>query len=104
MRNVYIVNKSYHDYKEAANYGNLIFLSEGKMSRYELNNMLRCFENELQTSSSEDYIVLCGLSVMNVAACVLFAIRHLKLNLLLFKNGRYVEQNVVFGQNISKGE
>lgn len=96
MAKVFVVNKSFHDYSDSVRFGELIPLSEGKMSRYELNNMLRQFSEGMGDSSPSDYIIPCGLSMMNVAACVIFALKHRRLNLLLFKNGRYIEQNLVF--------
>ena len=95
MRNVYIVNKSNHDFSAARNYGKLIFLSEGPMNRYSTNNMLRVFADKMSDSKKDDYIVPCSLNVMNSIACALFAYKHGKLNLLLFKEGSYIERNHV---------
>ena len=95
MRNVYIVNKSSHDFSATRNYGKLIFLSEGPMNRYSTNNMLRVFTDKMSDSKKDDYIVPCSLNVMNSIACALFAYKHGKLNLLLFKEGSYIERNHV---------
>lgn len=95
MPTVYIVNKSFHDFSEAEKYGKLVFLSEGSMDRYEVNNMARQFESYLKDSSPEDYIVPCSLNVMNSIACAMFAVRHGTLNLLLYKQGKgYIERNL----------
>lgn len=95
MPKVYIVNKSSHDFSPAEKYGELIFLSEGSINRYATNNMHRIFSEILVDSSPEDYIVLCSLSVMNSIAGAIFAHKHGKLNLLLFKDGKYIERNLV---------
>ena len=95
MPNVYIVNKSFHDFEAAEEYGKIIFLSSGPMNRYSTNNMLREFEEKMKNSSPCDYIVPCSLNVMNSIACALFAFKHGRLNLLLFKDGRYIERNHV---------
>lgn len=96
MPTVYIVNKSFHDFSEAEKYGKLVFLSEGSMDRYEVNNMARQFESYLKDSSPTDYIVPCSLNVMNSIACAMFAVRHGTLNLLLYKQGKgYIERNLV---------
>ena len=92
---VYIVNKSSHDFSSAERFGKLIFLSEGPMNRYSTNNMHRLFKEVMRGSSSNDYIVPCALNVMNSIACAIFAYKHGKLNLLLFKNGDYLERNHV---------
>lgn len=95
MSNVYVVNKSAHDFSPAEQYGEVIFLSEGPMNRYSTNNMFRTFTDKLKGSKEDDYIVPCSLNVMNSIACAIFAHKHGKLNLLLFKEGSYIERNHV---------
>ena len=90
---VYIVNKSSHDFRPAEEFGDIVFLSEGPMNRYSTNNMVRVFRNKLKSSSPNDYIVPCSLNVMNSIACAIFAHLHGKLNLLLYKQGHYIERN-----------
>ena len=96
MNNVFIVNKSSHDFSAAKQFGELIFLSEGSINRYAVNSMFRIFTDTMKDSNSNDYIVPCSLNVMNSIACAIFARKHGKLNLLLFKNGEYIERNMIF--------
>ena len=93
MKHVYIVNKSSHDFGPAEKYGDVKFLSEGSMNRYATNSMIRQFSEVMQLSESDDYIVPCSLNVMNSIACAIFAKKHGCLNLLLFKDGTYIERN-----------
>ena len=93
MTKVFIVNKSSHDFSAAEAYGSIVFLSEGPMNRYATNSMVRLFEDLLKDSGPSDYIVPCSLNVMNSIACAIFAHRHGRLNLLLFKEGTYIERN-----------
>lgn len=93
MTKVFIVNKSNHDFGAAEQYGKVIFLSEGPMNRYATNSMLRMFKDNMTDSGPEDYIVPCSLNVMNSLACAVFAYKHGRLNLLLFKEGKYIERN-----------
>ena len=92
-KRVYIVNKSSHDFKPAEKYGEVIFLSEGSMNRYATNSMVRQFGDTMKDSEKNDYIVPCSLNVMNSIACAIFAHKHGSLNLLLFKDGLYIERN-----------
>ena len=92
-KRVYIVNKSGHDFGPAEKYGEVIFLSEGSMNRYATNSMVRQFGELMILSNPEDYIVPCSLNVMNSIACAIFAHKHGTLNLLLFKDGLYIERN-----------
>jgi hypothetical protein len=94
-KRVYIVNKSSHDFSPAEKYGEVKFLSEGSMNRYATNSMIRQFEEVMNLSESNDYIVPCSLNVMNSIACAVFAHKHGRLNLLLFKDGVYIERNHV---------
>ena len=96
MAKVFIVNKSAHDFSAAEEFGEVIFLSEGVMNRYSVNNMHRLFTEVMKDSKADDYIVPCSLNVMNSVACALFAVKHKQLNLLLFKEGKYLERNIVF--------
>lgn len=95
MAKVYVVNKSSHDFSPALQYGDLVFLSEGPMNRYATNNMVRLFEDGMKSSEPNDYIVPCSLNVMNSIACAIFAYKHGRLNLLLYKEGVYIERNHV---------
>ncbi len=93
MAKVFVVNRSSHDFSEAQRYGQIVFLSEGPMNRYATNNMVRSFEEVMSESEPSDYIVPCSLNVMNSIACAIFAHKHGRLNLLLFKEGKYIERN-----------
>lgn len=95
MSKVFVVNKSPHDFSAAEEYGEIVFLSEGPMNRYAANNMARMFEDGLAESAKDDFIVPCSLNVMNCIACAIFAHKHGTLNLLLFKDGDYIERNLV---------
>ena len=95
MKKVFIVNKSAHDFSPAEAFGEIVFLSEGSINRYATNNMHRKFSEILEDSLPDDHLVLCSLSVMNSIAGAIFAHKHGKLNLLLFKDGSYIERNLV---------
>jgi len=95
MPKVFIVNKSSHDFSDAARFGDLVFLSEGSFDPYSVGKMYREFEVILKHSSPEDYILPTGLSVMQIIVAAIFANMHHKLNLLLFSNGRYIERRIV---------
>ena len=92
---VFIVNKSHHDYSDASKYGDIVFLSEGLVNRFNTNQMVREFSDLMEDSRPTDHIVLCSLNVMNSIATAVFAHRHGTLNLLLFKDGKYIERNLI---------
>jgi hypothetical protein len=96
MTKVYIVNKSAHDFTEAEKYGELVFITEGRLNRFNVNDMHRQASDAMENSSHKDYIVPCSLNVLNSIVCATFAVKHKCLNLLLFKQGDYIERNIVF--------
>ena len=93
MGKVYIVNKSSHDFSKAEKYGELVFMTKGRLNRFATNDMIRQFEESMANSSKDDYLLLCSLNVMNALACSVFARKHGSLNLLLYKEGEYIERN-----------
>jgi len=95
-KKVFIVNKSSHDFRPAEAFGEVIYLSEGPINRYATNSMVRQFSDVMKDSEGSDYIVPCSLNVMNSLACAIFAHKHGRLNLLLFKDGLYIERNHIF--------
>jgi len=86
---VYVLNKSSHDFSGAMRYGELCYLSEGPINRFATNKMFRMFAEGLEKSHKDDYILLSGLTVMAVIACVIFVMRHKRLNLLIFRAGSH---------------
>lgn len=106
--NVYIVNKSSHDMDDAKRFGDLIFMTKGSQSRFATNNIYRQFLPILEGSQKSDYILLTGLTVMNVIACSIFVLLHKKLNLLIHrpKDNTYVERQLEFSdiENLSMTE
>jgi hypothetical protein len=103
MPTVYIVNKGGHNFEEAKRYGHLEYLSEGAASRYAINKIYRDFAMHLRSSTPDDFILLTGLTSMSVVACSCFARMHGRLNLLLFKNDRYVCRRVMLDELLGKG-
>jgi len=92
---VFVINKGGHDFTGAISYGDIIYLSEGSLNRYAVTNMYRKFAPLIAESKSDDYILITGLTTMACIACAMFAHLHGKLNLLLFKSGKYVERKIV---------
>ncbi len=101
MPTIYIVNQGGHDFSSAEDWGSPItFLSKGSISPFQTNNMYREFAEILNESKSDDYIVPCGLPTMSLIACAIFSLKHGRLNLLLFRNGKYIERRIDIGSLI----
>jgi len=83
---VYVVNQSCHDFSKAEVFGKVTFLTTGSINRYATSKMFREFEKELKESAPEDYILISGMTIMSSIACAMFARKHKRLNLLLWKS------------------
>lgn len=97
MKKVYVVAKGLHNWTAAEQYGELVFLSTAPFSRTAVSNITRLFVPKLANSQSDDYIVITGMSVMCSIACALFALKHKRLNLLLFDavTEKYVKRTLM---------
>ena len=103
MPKVFIVNKSIHDFSAAKDFGKIVYLSEGMVSRYNTTQIFRQVWHYLKVSDSNDYILITGLSVINSIACTIFGLLHNRLNLLIHdnKNNTYQERKLDFSAFIN---
>jgi len=100
-RKVFVINQSSHDYSSAKDFGRLVYMTTGSINRFACSKMARIFENHLKNSTEHDYLLISGLSVMCAIACGMFAAKHRRLNLLIYKANKktseyYQERIVVF--------
>jgi hypothetical protein len=93
---VWVINRSAHDYSGAARWGHVKYMSEGPVNRYATGKIFRLLNEPLRESRPNDYILLTGLTVMACIACSIFALRHKRLNLLIFRPAThtYVERRM----------
>lgn len=105
MPKVFVINRSNHDYSKARKYGQLHFLSDGPMDKYQVANMDRQFREKLADSRPDDFILVTSLTVMCSVACVIFAMKHNRLNLLLYNDanrGEYAVRKLCYDQVCEK--
>lgn len=99
MPKIFCANRSGHDFSPALDYGEeIIYLTEGEVKPYRVNAAYRQICRRLEGSSPDDLILQTGLPMLNVVAAAVFARKHGRLNLLLFKKqrgqGRYIKQTL----------
>ena len=92
---VYIINDSGHDYKEAEKYGELTYLTRGKVASYATNQHYRTFAEIMSDASPNDYILVTSLASMNLIAGWIIGILGFPLNMLLFKDNTYVVRRLM---------
>jgi hypothetical protein len=102
MPKVIIINRAGHDFSAAKKYGDLMFLSEGEQNRFAVGGMYRRFAETIEFSQPDDYLLLTGLTTMSTIAAAMFGYKHGRLNLLLFKNDKYIERKIVLSELLTK--
>lgn len=103
-RKVFIPNKSGHNFSDAERFGELVFVTEGYVDRFNTNYMYRAFTKALEHSQADDYLLISSMNVLNSVAAACFAYKHGTLNLLLFRRGEYVEREVDITGLMKRGE
>lgn len=95
-RRVYIGNQSGHDFSPSSKYGSPIYVTKGLVNRFSVNYMARRWAFALLSSKKEDYILLTSLTILTVVGAAIFAYLHGSLNLLLYRNGKYINRTIDF--------
>ena len=93
MSKVYIPNSGGHDYSTAERFGSLVLMSEGIIDKFSTTQMLRQFQTAMEGSEEEDFIIQAGPTVMLAVACSIFASKHHRLNLLIWRYGEGPEKD-----------
>ena len=104
MTKVYIVNRSGHDMSDAGRFGEMVFITTGELDRFQPNYMLRRAVKVLEDSQEDDYILLTSLTILCSVVCSTFARKHGRLNLLLFRNGKYITRTLMIDDLLNMEE
>ena len=96
MPKVYIANRSGHDYSPAEKYGELVYLTEGNLTVFDINKIYKLVVEQIEDSSSDDYILPSGLSsITNVAVQCLSLLHNGIVNYLIYtSDGRYEKRRL----------
>lgn len=95
MPKVYVPNKGAHDYSAAERFGRLVYCTEGTLQKYNTSQMVRELSAAMVGSTADDFIMLTSLSTLCSVACAIFAKKHGRINLLIFKDDDYVCRKIV---------
>ncbi len=99
IQKVFIPNKGVHDYSDAERYGQIVFVTKGEQSKNAVGKMARRWADVLKNSSPNDYILVTSLTTLCSIGCSVFALKHKGfLNLLLFREGRYIARTLRLDQ------
>lgn len=95
---IFIPNKSGHDFSDAQRYGSLIYVTSGMINRFAVGHMARKWMQSLLNSKKEDFILVTSLTILTVIGAAIFGHLHGRINLLLFRNNKYIARTVIFDQ------
>lgn len=97
MPKVYVPNRSFHDFKDAARFGELVFLTEGMVNRMNVNKITRQCMVAMKGATAGDFIVVSSLSIITAIASSLMAFAFGRINFLIWEDDHYIERNIVLG-------
>ena len=92
---VYVINKGPHDYSAAERFGELIYCTDGNLDKWDIAQHYRILDDILVDSAPDDYLLLTSLASLCSIACAIFAHKHGRLNLLIYRNDGYVEKTII---------
>jgi hypothetical protein len=99
MPRVYVVNKSAHDFSDAKRFGELVYLTEGSVNRFETSQIHREVTAAMRDAAKDDWLLVSALTVINTIAASILAMRFKRLNLLIYdiKTKRYADRVLILG-------
>lgn len=71
MAKVYIVNNTNHDYSKAEQYGELVYVTKGKLPIFKTNTVRAMLEKGLVKFSKDDYLLISGPAIVSVMAATI---------------------------------
>lgn len=94
---VFVPNKgSGHDYTDAHKYGDLVFVTVGRLNPFNVGLQFRKWEESLAQSNPEDLIIVTSLPVLCMIGAAIFGEMHKRINLLVFhSDGSYRRRDIV---------
>ena len=100
-QHVFLINEGLHDYSAAEKFGEqMITLTKGICSRVNVTGHMREIAHGLAVSNSDDWLIVSGPPLVNILACAEFAVKHGRLNLLIYasREQEYVRRTTLFNR------
>lgn len=94
-RKVFVLSDGGHNYEAAEQYGQIVICSEGALHKDDISQMYRILSDALYDAKADDYILVSSLTSLCMVGAAIMANNFGKLNLLIYRDGRYVERNLV---------
>ena len=71
MAKVYVVNNTNHDYSKAEQYGELVYITKGKLPIFKTNTVRAMLEKGLVKFTKDDYLLISGPAIVSVMAAII---------------------------------
>jgi len=92
---VYIVSNGGHDYSAAAEFGELTYCTEGSIRKDDVAQMYRELNEAMELSEPSDFVLVSSLTSLCMVASAIMAAKHGEVHLLLYKDGKYVQRDLM---------
>lgn len=93
-KKVFVLSDGGHDYSAAEKFGQIVICSEGALHKDDISQMYRLLSDALYDSSEGDYILVSSLTSLCMVGAAIMANQFGKINLLIYRDGRYVERSL----------
>ena len=96
MAKVYVVNNTNHDYSKAEQYGELVYVTKGKLPIFKTNTVRAMLEKGLVKFSKDDYLLISGPAIVNIMAATILYSKFDTVRFLIFdaKQQNYVVRHI----------
>jgi len=97
MPKVFILNKDERDYSDAERFGEVLFVTKGRIPNpYDITGLHKIIEQMMNMVKEDDYIVISTIPILHMIASSFIAAKYGKVNYLTFGYGKYQEQTVIY--------
>lgn len=94
-RKVFVLNDGGHDYADAERFGDIVICTGGTIAKWDISQMFRELDDALLDACADDYIVVASLASLVAVAAAIMGYRFGCVHFLLFKEGRYVDRDLM---------
>ena len=71
MAKVYVVNNANHDYSKAEQYGELMYVTRGKLPIFKTSTVRAMLEKGLVKFTKDNYLLISGPAIVNIIAATI---------------------------------
>ena len=92
---VWIPNKGALDYSSAEEFGDIVYLTEGYIDRFQTGMLYRTLAVQLDQAKKNDYWMITSFTVINAIGTAILSRKFGIINFLLWKEHAYIERQLV---------